>query len=939
MICFITACSSEPPEEDVTAEIRVVSGAPALHINGKPVPFLTHNFAEARYMDTRWNDVLQNFVEDGVNIIVDWEYFAETWKGPGEFDFSYDDAKWERVHRLAPNAHIMPWIVLGTPMWWDELYPQELNVWENGTKGNLRPGRLKGSATRNPTVGSDQWLNDISEALRTYIRHQRSQPWGKKIIGYTIGLGPDGGGAYMWYEPKEGLYMADYSDLVCGLFQQWLRKQYDGDVGRLRKAWNDTDVTFETARMPSAESRKVGTLFELHDPALSRPMLDAARFNGDRLFEFLNHIVGVIKEETNGKKIVGMGLAGGATLSSYPGTNTHGRERTDYRMVTESKVDFVESILSYFNREAGTGDSNYDSAIDSIGLHGKMHHIQDDTRTWMTILQYAGSQNAERARNWQKIRNERDSAELLKRNMGPALLRNQAMYWLPHGIGWYESEGTREGRRKLSRLLAAKIPWGTPPPAEVALIVDPESTFYESSDYPVSLSALRQAMDRVLGRIGAPWDVLYLNDLEDPRVGDYKVYIVANAHHMDGRQREILKSKVRRPGVVTVFSFADGLIDDERLDATLMTDVSGIGMGLRRARGTLKVETLDSESPFLEDISAGTTWGIDREVGPLPYVHDAEAHILGHYPDGGPPSFASKIIDGAISIYSAAPTPPAEILRNVYRQAGVHLYLESGDVLHAKGDFVMLHTSHSARQKVRLPAEVEMVYDVFENRILAEDTAEFVSDLDDNSTGWYFCGSRERFQQIHEALQISTQAMPIFDAPASAKSWSTSKKGGNSIHLLRKTINGRAGDAHTARTSPRDGVNDLEFAVQGDNAANNDYWLELEYFTDHARDASGETIFAGLQIHYSPKGKPGLALHGVFRSLYSGTQGRSSFMPYGNAKGWRKYYLLLEKPDFSRTPALLIRTNGVVPLHIRSLKMWPANNSETAPPINREWGF
>jgi hypothetical protein len=94
-----------------------------------------------------------------------------------------------------------------------------------------------------------------------------------------------------------------------------------------------------------------------------------------------------------------------------------------------------------------------------------------------------------------------------------------------------------------------------------------------------------------------------------------------------------------------------------------------------------------------------------------------------------------------------------------------------------------------------------------------------------------------------------------------------------------------------------------------------------------------------MKIDYLREGDSDLSPHPVFGILYSGTQGKNNFMPYGNAPGWRKYYLLLKKPEFSGTPALRIRTDGVSPLPIHSIKLWPATDAAKAPPITRDWGY
>ncbi len=92
------------------------------------------------------------------------------------------------------------------------------------------------------------------------------------------------------------------------------------------------------------------------------------------------------------------------------------------------------------------------------------------------------------------------------------------------------------------------------------------------------------------------------------------------------------------------------------------------------------------------------------------------------------------------SIYMATPNVPASVLRGIARNAGLHLYNEDGDVLYATPDLLSVHTVSGGPRKFKLPGQVEVVYDLFNECILASGVNEFSVQLPPASTSLYFTG-------------------------------------------------------------------------------------------------------------------------------------------------------------------------------------------------------
>ena len=80
------------------------------------------------------------------------------------------------------------------------------------------------------------------------------------------------------------------------------------------------------------------------------------------------------------------------------------------------------------------------------------------------------------------------------------------------------------------------------------------------------------------------------------------------------------------------------------------------------------------------------------------------------------------------------------MLRGIARFAGAHLYNEDGDVLYATPELLTVHTVSGGPRTFKLPRTAEVVYDLFNQQVLARNAAEFQVELEPASTALYFTG-------------------------------------------------------------------------------------------------------------------------------------------------------------------------------------------------------
>jgi len=112
------------------------------------------------------------------------------------------------------------------------------------------------------------------------------------------------------------------------------------------------------------------------------------------------------------------------------------------------------------------------------------------------------------------------------------------------------------------------------------------------------------------------------------------------------------------------------------------------------------------------------------------------------------PGFAVKQFPQWRSVYSAAPNLPASVLRGVARFAGVHLYDDQGDLIYACSHLLGVHTVKGGPRVLRLPAPVEVAYDLFSGTTVAENTAEIALALAPASTRLFYVGPRKALARL-----------------------------------------------------------------------------------------------------------------------------------------------------------------------------------------------
>jgi len=669
------------------------------------------------------------------------------WVGPGaghagkngHFDFSQMKARYGHVIDVDPEARFFLRFHLEIyDKWWLEMYPEERDV---DSDGNMQQ----------QSFASTVWREQSKDLLREYVLHLREFGLEDRVFAWQTGAGHTG----EWVKGMTSMrwQCGDFSVPMRRRWRAWLRETY-GDVEALQQAWNDKTVTFENAEVPT-EAENLGAKHQsFRDPRLERKVIDyytqLADLCGDLIIDFNR----TIKDTSRGTTLTGafygylMELAWNAGFfaegpdSLYSTTQRSGHLGL-WKTLQSPYVDFYSSPFSYYFRGIG-GYTPAMQPTESLRLHNKIYFFEDDIRTHLTPPE----------NGFGVVETFDEAVATLRRNFCDVITRGHGIWWCPN-----QHSVDPEIEPRFAPILQRFMELGTwatnldrQPSAEIAVILDDESFIYESLDNRLDIPLIAQQKLWGIPRIGAPHDIYLLNDLAEGRIRDYKVYIMLNAFHLDAKRRRQLAEQLRRDGKVVLWIYAPGYLKDEP-GLEHMTELTGIRFDKGEHAWGPMCHILDFTHPITQGLRQDLFWGTNARLGPVFHVEDADARTLGQvvYSQGRcKPGFVLKEFANWSSIYIAAPNIPAPVLRGIARWAGVHLYNEQGDVLYATPQLLGVHTVAGGERAFDLPRRAEVVYDLFEKKVLAENVQRVSIDLPKASTQLYFAGDRKLLALLPE---------------------------------------------------------------------------------------------------------------------------------------------------------------------------------------------
>ena len=466
----------------------------------------------------------------------------------------------------------------------------------------------------------------------------------------------------------------DYSPANEMSFRHWLAAKYGTDEA-LRNSWRSQTVRLESARIPSVKRRRSPSAGEFFSPRTQQDVIDFYGYHHWKIVDTIRTFAALVKERTGRRALVSVFY--GYQLQGIPRGQLDSGHYALGELLESKDIDMLSSPTCYDGRELGTGYSYFMSLAGSVKLHGKLWFDENDIRTHVNVPGNEG---------FGKTTTMADTISMQWREFGNAVCNSVAAWWMDQSGGWYNDPPLLDeigrifaaGRRTLESDMSGA--------AEIAVVID------EKSQYVRGPNAKFQSWQNIveIGHIGAPVDFILLEDL--PLAKPYKVYFFKFCYRLNSRIMEMIERIVKRNDQWAVWLDQPCFLDEDSGTVTHANAEAATGLMLGKG---LQVANADV------DLSA--------KVGK-----------------------PARKFDKWTSVYLTE-RPSANDLRSICKTAGVHLYLETGDVVYANKSFLCVHAHEGGDKTVKLPWQ-SAVLDLVKGREIGRGISEFTVTMAPRST-------------------------------------------------------------------------------------------------------------------------------------------------------------------------------------------------------------
>ncbi|HOZ46658.1 MAG TPA: beta-galactosidase [Candidatus Hydrogenedentes bacterium] len=725
---YRNATAAEPLE----SHVAMVDGFPRLVVNGEAIYPLVGNGEGRDKTGTR-----ESYAQAGFNIEAIWVdgmSSEQWWRGPGDYAFEHIDAKIIDDLDYNPEVLILPIVWAAPPLWWQELHPDEMALFSDGTTWPY----YKSAHSFN----SEVWRSDAAEALTAFVNHVEAMSYASRVLGYWI----IGGVSAEWqgwgcHASHAANHLMDYSRPAAEAFRQFVEVRYP-------------DLAAASA-IPTLEERLAKEIGVFRDPA-ARLAIAYDEFYSESMADALLGCLGAVKQASQRRKIVGAYFGYSLEYTNMAWAHHMSGHNRLRKVLDSPDIDFFSAPPSYAVRRIGE-NLGWMWPFHAMQLAGKLVWVDDDTRTYRSgVCDYS------------PVVNPRQTIAAIQRNFSKALCRMCPQGFLQIESGHeLDDPDVAKDIRAIRRAGEYLIEENVERKAEIAVVVDEDSVKYLGFDAetlpsgetdrivhwngnvvlsPRHVSTLMGDLvsyqrDRI-DRIGAPVDYLLFSDIAKHDT-NYKLYIMLSCFQYDDALLDAVRTKLYGRPTMVLWCYAPGFVHDGTANVGHMEALTGMRFGMRLDPMAPRTNLTNLASPLTAECRSGT-FGVEYAFAPLFFLNDDAAKPLGVYAASGQVSLGLKRVGEATAVFCGSNKVPTELLRGIAKAAGVHVYCNSGDPFEANERFLTLHSSSDGNKTFRLKEPADVV-DVFGGQVLFEQVDRFSIHVPAEETRLFFVGDGHRF--------------------------------------------------------------------------------------------------------------------------------------------------------------------------------------------------
>ncbi|NMA19392.1 MAG: hypothetical protein GX927_02330 [Lentisphaerae bacterium] len=555
--------------------------------------------------------------------------YRPVWLWFDKLDFSPLDDMITDISRAMPEAKFLCMIDLNSPVWLEHM-----NCYScSDSFNNL------GKAIHNP-----EWLQPTKQFLEKFLRYTEEK-YGDRILAYI----PACGATDEWY---------DYSNGTEGTHRREAWRKWNLERG------NDDpiDIPPQSVREHTPHEGFLRN-FETDREAINYWKLCNEAI-ADALLDFAAITRKLIRKETQ------VGCFYGYILEKCYRTLVSCGHLAYERVLDSPDIDFLISPGTYTDREIG-GGSGFLIPNGTAAIRGKrvLHECDQRTHTYNSYLTPYINLRVNSA--WP---DEKSTVAGLKREASLGLLKRANLWWFDMWGDYYQGEVVMNTLKQVRKLWDERSGIPARDVCEVALIVDPDSTYLVNENHPFA-PEMNRGLRNKLNRLGAPFEVYSFNDIPMiPNFERYKFVIFSSAFRISPEKHAILQQHVLRAGRFILWLYAPGIA----MEGTFHTDNCKKLTGIPYKASGLQVKNMGNwHSCYIYDY---------REVTPA-------------------------------------------VLKKLAQEAGVLLYTEKELPVYAEGNLLAVHVKEGGQIPLSVPPEFHSAEELFTGKICTVENGRFEYDF------------------------------------------------------------------------------------------------------------------------------------------------------------------------------------------------------------------
>lgn len=653
------------------AEILNTGFGPRIYVDNKELP----PFAFKSFRPTKKN--ISDFYNAGVRTFcvlstgimsatkgVPYSHFGESWIDDYTYDFNPIDNQIDLFICSAPEAYLDIMLAVDTREWWLKKYPDYPNSFWNLSQ----------------VCSDEKWRKAALAYLVACVNHIE-QKYGDKVFAYHI---------------------------LGGATTEWLSENDYEQASSIKEVAYKKYLNSSSAVIPTCEERELPVERAFLDPIKDSNLIAYRKFHSELIADTILYFAKGVKEAVDYKKLVGV-YYGYLLELGGPRLWNSGQIACD-KIFNSKYVDIISapSAYTWFRRKEGT--VGYMVTVDSLTLNNKIFYQEFDHRTYLPSLQFESSKPLVGCTDGAKDR--RETIDMIRRELISVKSKGQSMWWFDMFEGWYYDDLLMDEIRKCFEIDEKLSSLSYKSNSEIAVIVDSESLYYVNKNAHIN-SELISWERAELSKMGAPYDMFMSSNLDKIDFSQYKLVIFLNQFKHNKDYEKIINDNIKQNNRTILWVYAPNYISN-KFDVNMVSDT--IGMKAKKVNPPETVVNVNDKR-FGFTFPKDTMFFIDVDGDDYFTTTENGVDVLGRYQICLRPALVSKNCGNYTSVFSASGYISAEVLREIAKRAGVHIYSNNNDnVVYVNSEMIGVYHRMKSDAEICLKEDGEYV-DLFSKNI------------------------------------------------------------------------------------------------------------------------------------------------------------------------------------------------------------------------------